>query len=161
MIIKPTYNLEGDETSSKITLERIQKNFDFMTSEAYYAGSDELLDSVFIGNRKGDRIFLINRPAKVNSVFTTVFRGKIICHGDSCYIKGRFGKRYFDYFLFAVLSVIVMLFAREMMEFSSSTEAIGVAIIWGIVTILFFFTTKKVKFKYISFLQRIFDMKNT
>ena len=125
-----------------------------MTSEAYYAGSDDHLDSVFLGKRKGDRLFLINRPPKAISIFTTVFRGKIVTNGEDCFIKGYFSKRYVDYIAYLLLSTFVLLFAIKMQDFTKSGGII-LAIIWGIVTIFFLFPLKGTKSKYIDFLTRI------
>ena len=140
--------------SAEQKAEVIRKNFDFMISESYYAGSDEYNDSVFLGRRKGDKLFLVNRPPKSLSIFTTVFRGMIITDGDKCYIKGYFGKRLFDYFLYVLLSALVMLFAVSMQSFSDS-GGILLAIIWGCVTLLFMFPLKGTRIRYIDFLTRV------
>ncbi|MDD2268604.1 MAG: hypothetical protein PHY15_03510 [Eubacteriales bacterium] len=154
MIIKTSTT----EVNAEAVHSRIKNNFDYMTSEAYYAGNDEFLDNVFMGKRKDEKIYLINRPAKSFSVFSTVFRGIIVCSDGSCYIKGYFGKRYFDYFIFLLLSAAVLYFASEMTRLSSQSDAIGVALIWGVISLFILIPSKKTKQKYTDFLQRIADM---
>lgn len=155
----PTVYSNINNQTAEQKVESIRKNFDFMTSEAYYAGSDEFLDSVFIGKRQGNKLFLVNRPLKSFSVFTTIFRGKIITDGDNCFIKGYFSKRYFDYIIYLLLSAFVLIFAVKMQDINQS-GGLMIAIIWGIVTILFLMPLKGTKTKYIDFLNRVVNFIN-
>ncbi|HBL84756.1 MAG: hypothetical protein A2Y17_01800 [Clostridiales bacterium GWF2_38_85] len=136
------------------SIDFIKKNFDYMTSEAYYAGSDDFLDVVFTGHRTKNRLFLIHKPPKIRSTFTTVFRGKIVATEDGCKITGRLTKRIADYILFFIVTAMILFFSKEIMKISYNTGLV-LALVWGAVMLYFLFPTPNVKRKYEDFLKRI------
>lgn len=91
---------------SKATPEQLMRRWDEKTSPARFAGSDALMDNIFIASRKEDRVFLIRRASGALDPFATVFRGRIIPCGSGSAIKGRFTKRLFDYVLLLLLAAL-------------------------------------------------------
>ena len=77
--------------------EELIARIDDLTSEARFAGADEINDWVFQSKRKDDRIKIVRKPKNAYDPFAAVFRGKIVGLENGSAIKGVYTKSVFDY----------------------------------------------------------------
>lgn len=114
---------------SSQTPEELMLRWDERTSPARFAGSDELMDSIFMASRKGDRVFLIRKASGALDPFATVFRGRIVSCGTGSAIKGCFTKRLFDYLALLALGALDWLIYARALESGNASESLTVACI--------------------------------
>lgn len=141
---------------SKSTPEQLAQRWDEKTSPARFAGSDELMDNIFIASRKEDRVFLIRRASGALDPFATVFRGRIVSCGSGSAIKGRFTKRLFDYLLVFALAVLDgFLFYRAWDDGSVTPSFTGLCIGVAVLLLLLAVPLRSPRRRYREFLEEI------
>lgn len=132
------------------------KEFDERTSEARFAGNDEILDNIFVAERKGDRFILIRKAKALRDPFATIFHGRISKNIDGTYISGYFTKSVLDYIITALFFVFLMIIRDEVIGRGESPLTINVIIvIYTLLALSFLLTFKSTKQKYIDFLKDI------
>lgn len=136
------------------SLDVLIKRWDYMTSEAFYAGCDRVMDLVFTGTRKGDRVTLIRKAPSMRNTFATVFSGRLISTENGSAIVGNFRKRYSDYFIGVVAAALAYGFAQGMAD-EYRTEALVVVTVAMLGLLALFKPLRGTKRLYGEFLTRI------
>lgn len=141
---------------SEQTPEQLMQSWDERTSPARFAGSDELMDSIFIASRKEDRVFLIRRASGALDPFATVFRGRIVSCGTGSAIKGYFTKRVLDYvLLLLLLSLDWFIYYRATESGLISPSLTGFCIAFGVLLLLAAIPLRASRRRYRTFLEDI------
>ncbi|HPE95373.1 MAG TPA: hypothetical protein PLT66_04835 [Bacillota bacterium] len=136
------------------TLEELTKRWDYMTSESFYAGCDGVMDVVFTGTRKDDRITLIYKAPAMRTTFASVFSGRLVETPTGSAIIGGFRKRYSDYVIGAIICVLLFGFAQGMLDIYYYASIIFATVSLVIICLLLT-VTKRSKKRYTDFLERI------
>ncbi len=141
---------------SKMTVEALEQRWDEQTSPARFAGSDELMDNIFIASRKKDRVFLIRRASGALDPFATVFRGRIVPCGEGSALKGRFTKRLFDYILLLALFVLdALIFLQSWLAGEADLSLAGWCGGFALVLLLLAIPLRSPRRRYRAFLEGI------
>lgn len=134
------------------------KEFDERTSEARFAGNDEILDNIFVTERKGDRFILIHKAKALRDPFAAIFHGRISKTVDGTCISGYFTKSVLDYIITALFFVFLMIIRDEVISRGESPLTVNVIIaIYMLLALSFLLTFKSTKQKYIDFFKDITD----
>lgn len=140
------------------TKEQLIKSFDEHTAAHRFAGSDDILDDIYISKRKGNKVFLAHRPRNVHDLFATVFRGRIVELPEGSAIKGIFTVGIFDYLLVLLAGsaygyIIYEIYARA--HGRNAAQTIGLVLLGLAVAYLALRTGKKAKDSYKELLEKI------
>lgn len=141
---------------SEQTTEQLTQRWDEKTSPARFAGSDEMMDNIFIASRKKNRVFLIRKASGALDPFATVFRGKIVPCGSGSAIKGHFTKRLFDYvLLLALLLLDGLIYQRALDTGSVSPSLTGFCAAFAVLLLLAAVPLHASRRRYRAFLEEI------
>lgn len=146
---------------SKWTTEQLMQRWDEKTSPARFAGSDALMDSIFIASRKKERIFLIRKASGALDPFATVFRGRIVPCGEGSAIKGYFTKRLFDYVLLLLLAALDgFVYNRALESGNAGNSLTGFCIAFAVLLLLAAVPLRGSRRRYREFLEEITACEN-
>ncbi len=136
--------------------EELIARFDDLTSEARFAGADELNDWVFQSKRTDDKIKIVRKPKSAYDPFASVFRGKIVATEYGSAIRGVYTKSVFDYvFTFFVFFIYFGVCAKYYGSADDKTTP-TVMIFAGIAIILLLFSSlPHTRKKYGDFIRRV------
>jgi len=141
---------------SNKSYDLLSKTFDERTSEARFAGNDELLDDIFITHRSGDKFTVVRKAKSIREPFATVFHGRLVCDGECSFIKGYFTKHIIDYIISAILFAFIIVIRNEVLSRGEPSAAINIiAAMYLLLVFLLMMTFKNTKDKYIDFLKDI------
>lgn len=138
------------------SLEELTRRWDYMTSESFYAGCNEVMDLVFTGKRNGENVTLIHKAPAMHCTFATVFSGKLVATENGSAIVGGFRKRYSDYVIGLLVCVLLFGFAQGILD-TYYYAAIALATVGLLVIIVLLTALKSSKRKYTAFLERIIN----
>lgn len=141
---------------SELSPEELAEKWDDYTSPARFAGNDDTMDLIFMGERSGDKVRLVRKARTVREPFTCVFRGRIKKTEKGSEIQGVFTKSLFDY-VFIGLIIAFMLYIRTIVvERGSSLVSVNallaITIIGGVALLLNYRSAKR---RYAEFIFRI------
>lgn len=141
---------------SKAAPEQLMRRWDEKTSPARFAGSDALMDNIFIASRKENRVFLIRRASGALDPFATVFRGRIVSCGGGSAIKGHFTKRLFDYILLLLLAAVDgFVYYRALENGGVEPSFTGFCIAFALLLLLLAIPLRAPRRRYREFLEEI------
>lgn len=148
--------------NSNLTVEALERRWDEQTSPARFAGSDELMDNIFIASRKEDRVFLIRKASGALDPFATVFRGRILPRGEGSVLKGRFTKRLFDYvLLLALFALDAAVFLQGLLAGEADASLAGWCGGFALVLLLLAVPLRSARRRYRAFLESIVQPQET
>ena len=146
---------------SRYSRDELISRWDEFTSPARFAGTDDMMDLIFVSKRKGNKVRLVKRVRSKRDPFACVFYGKIEDSEKGSMIKGFFAKTFVDYF---VVAVIISLFAYMSYYISARGDStatvnalLGASVVFGA---LLLYNTRSTKRKYAEFISRITDVEN-
>lgn len=130
--------------------------FDDLTSEARFAGADEMNDWVFQSKRTDDRIKIVRKPKNAYDPFASVFRGKIVETEHGSAIKGVYTKSVFDYISAFIVFFIYFSICAKYYNMSEDKTNPTVMIFVGIAIILLLFSSlPHTRKRYGEFIRRV------
>ena len=141
---------------SKYGKDELIARFDDLTSEARFAGADEMNDWVFQSKRTGDKIKIVRKPKSAYDPFASVFRGRIIETEYGSAIKGVYTKSVFDYvFAFFVFLIYFTVCAKYYGSADDKTTP-TVMILAGVAILLLIFSSlPHTRKRYGNFIRRV------
>ena len=146
---------------SRYSKDELIKCWDEFTSPARFAGTDDVMDLIFVSKRKGNKVRLVKRARSKRDPFACVFYGKIESAEKGSVIRGFFAKSLIDYF---IVAVIILLFAYMSYYISARGDStatvdalLGASVVFGA---LLLYNTRSTKRKYAEFMSRIADIEN-
>ena len=146
---------------SNMSVNELIDRWDAFTSPSRFAGSDDMMDLIFVAKRKDKKVTLVRRARSNREPFSSVFRGEIIKTEKGSKISGFFTKSLLDYTV--VVAVIGLLFyiRSGIMERGEPLDTINVLLVCSIIGgVLLLYNTRASKRKYSEFLTRITDSEN-
>ena len=147
---------------SKLTVDALERRWDEQTSPARFAGSDEMMDNIFIASRKGERVFLIRKASGALDPFATVFRGRILPCSEGSVLEGWFTKRLFDYvLLLALFALDATVFLQGLSAGEADASLAGWCGAFALVLLLLAFPTRSARRRYRAFLEDIVRSEET
>lgn len=142
---------------SSHTPEELIRRWDDRLNPARFAGNDDVLDLVFCGKRKGNKIMLMRRTGVSREPLSSIFRGKIVGTAEGSEIRGFFTKSVAEYIIIGIIVALAMAVFLEVKkryaEISRMSVAFLVVFVLAVVSLLR--TGKGTKEKYIDFLKGI------
>lgn len=142
---------------SSHTPEELIRRWDDRLNPARFAGNDDVLDLVFCGKRKGNKIMLMRRTGVSREPLSSIFRGKIVGTAEGSEIRGFFTKSVAEYIIIGIIVALAMAVFLEVKkryaEISRMSVAFLVVFVLAVVSLLR--TGKGTKEKYIDFLKDI------
>lgn len=131
--------------------------WDDRLNPARFAGNDDLLDLVFCGERKGNKIKLMRRSGVSREPLSSIFRGKIVGTSQGSEIRGFFTKSVVEYIVVGLLIAFVLIIYREVKQRYTTISWMNLlllaVLIFALLSLLW--TRKSTKEKYIDFLKDI------
>ena len=144
------------EIKSNYKAEELEARWDEMTSPARFAGCDDTLDLIFVAARKDRKVRLVRKARIAREPFCCVFRGKISANGSGSSIKGVFTKAIADYIIVLIITALLFYVRHEVILRGSAPYTVNVLLaVWIVAAILLLYNTKRIRRKYIEFLERI------
>lgn len=147
--------------NSCFSKEELTSRWDEFTSPARFAGSDDVMDLIYVSKRKNDRVRLVRRARSKREPFSCVFYGKIAKNEKGSEISGIFAKSVIDYI--AIALIIALLAYIRYIVIDRGESPVTVNILLGasiIIGILLLYNTRSTKRKYAEFISRITDVEN-
>lgn len=147
--------------NSCFSKEELASRWDEFTSPARFAGSDDIMDLIYVSTRKDDKVRLVRRARSRREPFSCVFYGKIIKTEKGSEISGFFAKSVLDYI--AIASIIVLLTYIRYIVIDRGESPVTVNILLAasiIIGALLLYNTRATKRKYAEFISRITDVEN-
>lgn len=142
---------------SSHTPEELIRRWDDRLNPARFVGNDDVLDLVFCGKRKGNKIMLMRRTGVSREPLSSIFRGKIVGTAEGSEIRGFFTKSVAEYIIIGIIVALAMAVFLEVKkryaEISRMSVAFLVVFVLAVVSLLR--TGKGTKEKYIDFLKDI------
>ena len=141
---------------SNYSEKELAERWDSRLNPARFAGNDDVMDLVFYGVRKGNRIKLMRRSGIGRVQFSAVFRGVIASDGKGSYIKGFFSKSIADY-IFTSLGLGFVFFIYETVKRREDVMGnINIIILIALAAAFFLLYIRKgIKKQYIDLLREI------
>lgn len=147
--------------NSDYNADELSERWDEFTSPSRFAGSDEMLDLVFVSNRKDNKVKLVRRAKTNREPFSCVFRGKIEENGFGSKISGFFTKSIFDYAAIGAILALLYYIRCLILERGESPKTINILLIFAIVAgIALLYNTRASRRKYCEFISRITGKEN-
>lgn len=141
---------------SSFDKQTLISRFDDLTSEARFAGADEMNDWVFQSSRKGDRIKIVRKPKAAYDPFASVFRGTITETESGSAIKGFYTKSLPDYiFSFFVFSIYYTVCFKYFDSADDKTVPTLLMIAGAALILLLFSSLPHTRRRYGEFIRRI------
>ncbi len=142
--------------TSAFSAEELAERWDDYTSPARFAGNDDTMDLIFMGERNGDKVRLVRKARTVKEPFTCVFRGRIKKQEQGSVIEGVFTKSIFDYILVGLLIAFVFYIRTIIVERGGSLVSVNALLAITIISgIALLFNYRSVKRRYAEFIFRI------
>ena len=142
--------------------EELIERWDEYTSPARFAGSDDMMDLIFVSKRNGDRVRLVQRSRTSRDPFACVFRGRIKENRQGSQISGVFTKAIVDYAVVAAVWALLFYIRSYIIERGDSLSTInvllGCALVIGVALL---YNTRRARLRYSEFISRIVGKENT
>ncbi len=136
--------------------EELAERWDDYTSPARFAGNDDTMDLIFMGERNGDKVRLVRKARTVREPFTCVFRGRIKKTEKGSVIEGVFTKSIFDYLLVGLLIAFMFYVRTIVVERAGSLVSVNallaITVVGGVALLLNYRSAKR---RYAEFIFRI------
>ena len=146
---------------SRYSKDELISRWDEFTSPARFAGTDDVMDLIFVSKRKGNKVRLVKRARTKRDPFACVFYGKITETENGSRISGSFAKAFIDYLVVAAIISLFAYMSYYVSERGDSTVTVnvllGASIVFGAMLL---YNTRSVKRKYVDFISRITDTEN-
>lgn len=147
---------------SDYSQEQLIQKWDEYTSISRFAGSDDVMDLIFVSKRNGDNIRLVHKARNAYEPFSAVFRGKIRKNGQGSEIVGYFTKSFTDYALIGAVLALLFYIRSFVIERGDSLATINTLLVFAIVgSIALILNYRSTKRKYADFICRITGKANT
>ena len=143
--------------SSNYNPEKLIARWDDRLNPARFAGNDDVLDLVFYGKRKGNKIKLMRRSGVSRDPFSSVFRGEIVGTEQGSEIRGFFTKGVIEYFIIGLILAFIYFIYREVKERFTNISWMNLILIavFILAILSLLWTRKSTKTKYIEFIKDI------
>lgn len=137
--------------------EELIARWDDRLNPARFAGHDDVLDLVFCGKRKGNKIMLMRRTGVSREPLSSIFRGKIVGTAEGSEIRGFFTKSVTEYVCIGVILALALTIFLEVKKRYTEISWMSVAflILFLIAILSLLRTGKRTKEKYIDILKDI------
>lgn len=147
--------------NSCFSKEELTSRWDEFTSPARFAGSDDVMDLIYVSKRKNDRVRLVRRARSKREPFSCVFYGKIAKTEKGSEISGIFAKSVIDYIAIALIIALLAYIRYIVIDRGESPVTVNVLLGASIIIgILLLYNTRSIKRKYAEFISRITDVEN-
>ncbi len=142
---------------SSYSPQELIARWDDRLNPARFAGNDDLLDLVFCGKRKGNKIRLMRRSGVSREPLSSIFRGKIVGTAQGSEIRGFFTKGVLAYIFVGMLLAFIFFIYQEVKHRYTDISWLNIAllIIFILEILSLLRTPKGTKEKYIDFLKDI------
>lgn len=118
--------------TSKYSQKELIARWDERLNPARYSGNDDVLDLIFYGQRKGNRIKLMRYSGISRIQFSAVFRGRIIETEQGSIIRGCFTKSISDYILTAIVLGAVFFIYNTVKQRDVSLSVINALLLFSL-----------------------------
>lgn len=148
--------------SSDYSVEELIERWDEYTSPARFAGSDDMMDLIFVSKRNGDNVRLVRRSRSSRDPFACVFRGRIKAKRQGSQISGIFTKAIFDYAVVAAVWALLFYIRSFIIERGDALKTINVLLVCALVIgVALLYNTRRARLRYSEFISRIVGKENT
>jgi hypothetical protein len=143
--------------NSSYSSEELIARWDDRLNPARFAGNDDVLDLVFYGKRKGNKVKLMRRSGVSREPLSAIFRGRIVGTAQGSELRGFFTKSVIEYIIISVLLAFVYFIYREVKHRFTDISWINIilAAVFILAILSLLRTGKSTKAKYIDFLKDI------
>lgn len=146
---------------SRFSEKELTERWDEFTSPARFAGSDDVMDLIYVSKRKDKKVRLVRRARSKREPFSCVFYGNIVADEKGSAIKGVFAKSIKDYVAVCLIVSLLIYIRGLVMERGDSPVTVNVLLAAAIVLGVFLlYNTRSAKRRFAEFISRITDTEN-